>query len=58
MPHKNDMENISPHVHGWKLENGWNVWMKMEHQWTYWMIIGSKKIVWMKLYADWVYGWK
>jgi hypothetical protein len=23
MPRKKDMENISPHVHGWKSQNGW-----------------------------------
>jgi hypothetical protein len=45
MPHKNDVENIFPHVHGWKSQNGWKVWMKIEHQWTFWMIITSSQIV-------------
>ncbi len=27
-------------------------WMKM------WMIIGSRRIVWIKLLAGWMYGWK
>jgi len=48
MPPRNDVENIFPHVHGWKSENEWNVWMKVEHQWTFWMIITSRRIVWMK----------
>ncbi len=34
MPCKNDMENIFPHVHGWKSQNGWKFWMK-DDQWTF-----------------------
>ncbi len=48
MPHKNDMENIFPHVHGWNSKNRWNVWMKVEHQWIFWMIITSRWIIQMK----------
>jgi hypothetical protein len=48
MPHRNDMENIFPHVHGWKSKNPWKFWMKIEHRLTFWIIIACRQIVWMK----------
>jgi hypothetical protein len=42
MPCRNDVENILPHVHGWKSQNGWKKdekkdekRMKIEHRWAF-----------------------